>query len=46
MTKREKIQTVDIDDTEENEDWLRTPETRKSEAEIHKALRKEHAGGE
>jgi len=32
---------LNVDDTTENMDWIRTPETRKTEAEIHEALRKE-----
>ena len=39
---RHKV-TVNIGDTDENADWIKTPENRKSEREIHEKLAKEHA---
>jgi len=38
-----KKQTINIGDTDKNADWIKTPENRKSEAEIHDALAKQHA---
>jgi len=34
---------VNIGDTDENADWIKTPENRKSEREIHEKLAKEHS---
>jgi len=34
---------INIGDTDENADWIKTPENRKSEREIHEKLAKEHA---
>ena len=39
------IGTIDISETPDpaaNEDWIKTPENRESEAEIHEELAKEH----
>ena len=35
-------QVVNIGDTDENADWIKTPENRKSEREIHEQLAREH----
>ena len=35
-------QTINIGDTDKNADWIKTPENRKSEAEIHAELAKKH----
>ena len=33
---------VNIGDTDENADWIKTPENRESERRIHEKLAKEH----
>ena len=40
---KQHISVVNIGDTDENADWIKTPENRKSEREIHDRLAKEHA---
>ncbi len=39
MTEHEEI--VNIGDTDENADWIKTPENRKTEKEIHDKLAEE-----
>ena len=34
---------INIGDTDENADWIKTPENRKSEREIHERLEKKYA---
>ena len=41
IVKRHK-QIVNIGDTDENADWIKTPENRESERRIHEKLAKEH----
>jgi len=36
--------TVNIGDTDENADWIKTPENRKREREIHEKLAKKYRG--
>ena len=40
MTQHTQI--VNIGDTDENADWIKTPENRKSEREIHEALEQKY----
>ena len=36
------VQVVNVDDSNENIDWLKTPENRAAEREIHEQLEREY----
>jgi len=40
---KQHTEVVNIGDTDENADWIKTPENRESESEIHDKLAKERA---